>query len=453
MTLLLSVLDQLRFILGSLLILVIVSHQSMPHRDRYGLRLSLGGLVCTLAALAYLPLQNCLSSLLARMPVLSAPYWLGMSFLLVFFTWFCYDTSFAGALYRSMMGSFVENIATVLIRYLFVLCLFPNFPEQYPILYILLMLAVYTPLYYGAWRIIGRPLPVPDSVAFSHSGLYAETLLFQFLLFNAILATMKLICETVMLPLGSYPELNNIYHGFRYFLIAEMLLLSVLMTTLLWQNYERAALRTERQIMTQMARDRESQYEYSRENIEMINRKAHDLKHQLRALEQVSDEERRQQLRQTRKAIDFYDAVVKTGNEALDTLLTEKSVYCSNRSIRLSCMVNTEHLKRIGLVDLYTLLGNAIDNAIESVERQNNPEKKVISLTIRDQGQMLYIQIENYYEGGIRMEGGLPQTSKWDKENHGYGVRSIRQIVERYGGKLMIQTAGQIFSLEILIPM
>lgn len=452
MTLFLSVLDQLRFILGSLLMLLIVSHRAMSHREHYGLRLLLGGLVCTLSALAYIPLRSRFSALLARLPMLSAPYWLGMSFLLVFFVWFCYDTSFAGALFRAMMGSFVENIATVLIRYLFVLCLFPAFPEQHPILYILLMLAVYAPLYYGAWRIMGCPAPVRDNVAFSYSGLYTGTLLFQFLIFNAILATMKLMCETVMLPLGSYPELHSIYQGFRYFLIAEMLLLSILMTTLLWQNYERAALRAERQIMAQIARDRESQYEYSRENIEMINRKAHDLKHQLRALELVSDEERRQQLRQTRKAIVFYDAVVKTGNEALDTLLTEKSVYCSNRSIRLSCMVNTEHLQRIGLVDLYTLLGNAIDNAIESVERLDDPEKKVISLTIRDQGQMLYIQIENYYEGSIRMEGGLPQTSKWDKDNHGYGVRSIRQIVERYGGRLTIHTAGQIFSLEILIP-
>ena len=452
MTLFLSVLDQLRFILGSLLILVVVSHRSMSHREHYGLRLSLGGLVCTLVALAYIPLYSHFSGLLTRMPMLSAPYWLGMSFLLVFFVWFCYDTSFAGALFRAMMGSCVENFATVLIRYLFVFCLFPDFPEQHPVLYILLMLTVYGLLYYGAWCVLGRPAPVTDNAVFSYSGLYAGTLLFQFLTFVAILSTMKFMCETVMLPLGNYPELHSIYQGFRYFLIAEMLLLSVLMTTLLWQNYERAALRAERQIMAQIARDRESQYEYSRENIEMINRKAHNLKHQIQALEQISDEERRQQLRQARKAIDFYDAVVKTGNEALDTLLTEKSVYCSNRSIRLSCMVNTGHLQRIGLVDLYTLLGNAIDNAIESVERLDDPEKKVISLTIRDQGQMLYIQIENYYEGSIRMEGGLPQTSKWDKENHGYGVRSIRQIVERYGGQLMIQTAGQIFSLEILIP-
>lgn len=448
----LAVLDQLRFILGSLVILVLVSHRSMPHRARYGLRLTVGGLICILAALASLPLQRLFAPVLTRFPVLTAPYWLSMSFLQVFFVWYCYDTSLAGALFRAMMGSFVENIATVLIRYLFVGCLFPDFPMEHPILYILLMLAVYAPLYWGAWRQIGRSPDFEDGVAFSHASLSTGALLLLFLSFNAILSTTKLLCENVLLPLGGYGELRGIYQTVRYFLVAEMLLLSVMMTTLLWQTYERAALRAERQVMRQMARDRESQYEFSRENIEMINRKAHDLKHQLRALEQISDAERREQLRQTRKAIDFYDAVVKTGNEALDTLLTEKSVYCSNRGIRLSCTVNTKSLQRIHLVDLYTLLGNALDNAIESVERLSDPEKKTISLMIRDQGQMLYIQIENYYEGSIRIKGGLPQTRKWDKENHGYGVKSIRSIVARYGGQMQFSTEGQVFSLEILIP-
>ena len=184
----------------------------------------------------------------------------------------------------------------------------------------------------------------------------------------------------------------------------------------------------------------------------MINQKSHDLKHQLQALALVSDEERKRQIQETSRAIDFYDATVKTGNEALDTLLTEKSVYCTNRSIRLSCMVSSENLRKIALIDLYTLLGNAIDNAIESVERIENPEQKVISLSILDRGNILYIQLENYFDGTLTMQGDLPQTRKKDTFSHGYGVKSIRNIVRRYGGTMGIRTEGQIFCLEIIIP-
>ena len=184
----------------------------------------------------------------------------------------------------------------------------------------------------------------------------------------------------------------------------------------------------------------------------MINRKTHDLKHQLQALAMVSDDERKRQIQETSRAIDFYDAVVKTGNEALDILLTEKSVYCANRQIRLSCMVNTRQLQKIKLVDLYTLLGNALDNAIESTERISDPERKVISLSILDQGNMLYIQLENYFEGELQMQDGLPRTRKKDAENHGYGLKSIVNIVHSYDGKIEVRTEGEIFYLEIMIP-
>jgi hypothetical protein len=164
------------------------------------------------------------------------------------------------------------------------------------------------------------------------------------------------------------------------------------------------------------------------------------------------DAERAAQLRETRRAIDFYDAVVHTGNEALDTLLTEKSVYCANRAIRLSCTVTSARLGRIELVDLYTLLGNAIDNAIESAEKLSDSERKVISLNVSDRGQMLHIQIENYYGGTLALSDGLPVTTKADRANHGYGVKSIRAIAQKYGGQLMIGMENQVFSLQILIP-
>ena len=94
----------------------------------------------------------------------------------------------------------------------------------------------------------------------------------------------------------------------------------------------------------------------------------------------------------------------------------------------------------------------ALNNAIESAEKLSDSERKVISLNVSDQGQMLHIQIDNYYEGILELAGGLPVTTKADKRSHGYGVRSIRAIVAKYGGELLIDTENRILSLQILIP-
>ncbi|WP_442911407.1 ATP-binding protein [Lachnoclostridium sp. An169] len=98
------------------------------------------------------------------------------------------------------------------------------------------------------------------------------------------------------------------------------------------------------------------------------------------------------------------------------------------------------------------MLGNAIDNAIESVDRISDAEKKTISLSIKDQGKMLYVSVENYYEGEIVIRGGYPVTHKKDKENHGFGVKSIQLIARRYGGDIRVSTAHHIFLLQIILP-
>lgn len=448
----LPLLDQLRYISGMLVILFLLCHRALLHREHYRMRI----LGCTAGAIAaailYLPAQRLVLSL-TDAPIAIAPYWLFMSFVPVGIVLICYETNLPGALFRTMMAAFAENIVTVLIRYLFVMTFFPAFPEEHPLLYILLMVCVYAGIYTPYYFLMGKRIQADESGMYQEERVAGWTYLFTYLAYTAMLSATKVVCENVIPPLAQSGGYQGIYWYLQYFLVADMLLISVVMSVILWHAYERISMQNEKQVILQMARARESQYEFSRENIEMINRKSHDLKHQLRALEQVSSEERRLQIRETRKAIDFYDATVKTGNDALDTLLTEKSVYCTNRGIRLSCTVHSERLGDIGVVDLYTLLGNAIDNAIESVEQLDAEDQKTISLSIQDVAGMIYIQIENYYSGLLQMADGMPVTRKADKANHGFGVKSMRAIAQRYGGNIRISARDQIFQLQIMIPM
>ena len=64
-----------------------------------------------------------------------------------------------------------------------------------------------------------------------------------------------------------------------------------------------------------------------------------------------------------------YDALFSTGNQAIDAILNEKSLYCSQRGIALNCLVDGSAVGHMEYVDIYSLVGNIMDNAIEAVEK------------------------------------------------------------------------------------
>ena len=198
--------------------------------------------------------------------------------------------------------------------------------------------------------------------------------------------------------------------------------------------------------------ERERQYRLSRENIEAINIKCHDIRHQIRHLADSGVVVDGAVLADIAREVDVYDSVVETGNEALDTILTEKSLTCSGEGIVLTVMADGAALGFMAPADIYALFGNALDNAIEAVRRVDDPERRTITLSVRRAGGMVAVGVENYFAAEPRFSAdGLPQTSKSDSANHGFGTRSMRAIAQRYGGSLHAGTQDEIFYLNVLL--
>ena len=136
------------------------------------------------------------------------------------------------------------------------------------------------------------------------------------------------------------------------------------------------------------------QYQLSKETIELINHKCHDLKHQVQAIRAVKDEkERETYLEKIEKSVQIYSAIVRTGNEILDTILTEKSLICENSGIHINCVADGSLLAFMNPVDLYTLFGNALDNAVESVEKRGKDEFKSIGVRVWKKDLFAVIQV------------------------------------------------------------
>ena len=206
------------------------------------------------------------------------------------------------------------------------------------------------------------------------------------------------------------------------------------------------------EIIEQLLASEQKKQRMTAENIEIINRKCHDLKHQIEALRRISSEdERNEYIKQVENAVLFYESAVKTGNETLDLILMEKQLYCKEHGITLTCVCDGARLNMLSTLDMYALFGNALENAIESVSGEA-AENRIISFRAGGHGEFLSIHFENYLGHPLAVRDGLPLTTKDDLRYHGFGVLSIRHIVEKYGGTMSIRTDQNLFRLDILIP-
>lgn len=196
-----------------------------------------------------------------------------------------------------------------------------------------------------------------------------------------------------------------------------------------------------------------AQYEMSKETIEIINRKCHDLRHQIRALKDMDNLQKQKEVVEgIEESVMIYDAIKNTGNPILDTLLTEKGLLCKEHEIALNVIADGKLLDFMDEIDLYTLFGNALENAMEGNLRIEKPQSRYINLQIRQKRNLVLVRIENPYVGEIQMLGGLPRTVKAEKDDHGFGIRSIIHTAETYGGIVKIETENQIFVLRIVFP-
>ena len=200
-----------------------------------------------------------------------------------------------------------------------------------------------------------------------------------------------------------------------------------------------------------LLRQREKeQYKISKTNIELINMKCHDLKHQIHDIG-TSGALNEQSVKEIENLIQIYDSALRTGNAALDTIFMEKLLRCNKDGVRLSCIADGEKLNFMREYDIYSLFGNLIDNAIEAVLPLEE-SKRVISLSVRAVGNLLSVNLHNFYDSKIKFENGLPVTTKPDKNYHGYGMKSVGYICSRYGGDLSIKTDNNVFNINILFP-
>lgn len=209
-------------------------------------------------------------------------------------------------------------------------------------------------------------------------------------------------------------------------------------------------------IYQQMVALYEKQIAEREETTRKIRQFRHDMKLHLSAVRELAEE------KDTDGIISYIDELANdpgmrksdfanSGNLLLDGLLNQAYERAVKTKIQMKLRLEIPYKLNISDADLYVILGNALENALEASEKVPQ-EERLIELSLVYKNGDLRIGIRNRYVEEPRKDSqGTFLSSKNNSEYHGIGLYSIRETVKKYHGFMDIHTENKIFSLVIVI--
>ena len=235
--------------------------------------------------------------------------------------------------------------------------------------------------------------------------------------------------------------------------------------TKLKEEYERL----EQEYMQEVARNLDLEYKYNtlyseyendisqRKEIEELHENTRRLKHDMKNhimviasyLNNNEIESAKDYLSVVLDNLNKVYSYIHTGNEIMNYIINTKLLYASKNDIKFNVEIENLAFHRMRSVDFSSLLGNALDNAIEA---SMDLKEKFISIVIKKKRNYDTILIKNKIEKSVLDENPKLATSKDDKENHGIGLEQIKLLTEKYDGLLDIYEENEMFCVNIMIP-
>lgn len=225
----------------------------------------------------------------------------------------------------------------------------------------------------------------------------------------------------------------------------------VLILSVQHEQLQENALHSELAAMDEVLHRQYEQYKRSKEGINLINRRYHELKVQIADIRAQRDRAKQDAaLAKMENSILQYEAENKTGNPVLDILLTAKSMECQEKQIRMTSVADGHLLDHLSTREICTLVGTALDNAIESCAAEQDPEKRLIRTAVYAQNGFVLFRVENYCQKPVELGAdGLPLRSA----HGGYDLRSLRAAAQQHGGSMTVHWEDGWFTLRILFPL
>lgn len=162
-------------------------------------------------------------------------------------------------------------------------------------------------------------------------------------------------------------------------------------------------------------------------------------------------EEARKYLNQLEGDLDGIRVKYTTGNVSLDAILNSKLSIAEKEKIRISCKAQIGENPSVGDMDLCVIIGNLIDNAVESCRKMPLDADRFLRIYLCTQKQQLYIAVTNSTREPVRKLDAEFISNK--RGDHGHGMKRIDLVVEKYNGYIRRANEPGVFSTEIMLPL
>lgn len=209
-------------------------------------------------------------------------------------------------------------------------------------------------------------------------------------------------------------------------------------------NTRQKKMEEDQKILELMLKKDEMQYEQTKALIERINIREHDLRHQQECRELSQEEQEELEEISSTNIARF-----ATGNASIDIVLSEQAYICHKKDIQLLCNINGQLLSFMKSTHIASLFTNALNNAVNYLDKVQDKEKKIIRVSLQGNKDNIILAFQNYLEEQVETENNLPKTTAKEKELHGFGLKSIQNIVSMYDGYLNISQENNTFTLII----
>lgn len=197
----------------------------------------------------------------------------------------------------------------------------------------------------------------------------------------------------------------------------------------------------------------ENQLKLLQDSEEKMSMLKHDLKNHFLMLSQLAEKyqctEVSQYIYKLISLVENQRRIVSTGNLAIDGFLNlklnEAIMYGADIETDLNISTNVS----ISSENISIILGNLLDNALRAIK--GCQKNKFLTVVMRQNPGILFIEIKNSYNNQIRRVGDVFQTTKERKEGHGFGLKNVQRVVEEYHGKMEVSYTKEVFSVKLIM--
>ncbi len=271
----------------------------------------------------------------------------------------------------------------------------------------------------------------------------------KYMVILAICAIFIMLSNFILLEISEASNSQSINIFSIVYFVASLLIIILIfyLITAIAVSYEKNQTMTLIQMKNDML---QKSLDETEKTFSMWRQSVHDYKNNIIALSSLAKKKDIQAIEEylssEREKLNAKTFYIKTGNSVIDVIVNTKQNIALNRGINFIVNAGVSEDLQISALDMSSMLGNLIDNAIEASINEQNPE---INLNIKEKKNFLIIEISNNFTGEFDQNCN---TTKKDKALHGIGMKSIRSTVQKYSGEFSIDKKYNKVCAVVIIP-